>query len=96
MKIEICHFCETDYTYDNITFLLEGPAKEVNICEYCVSRANTMMNKRSKAELRYHRCHVCGQTKASWFYGDAPMVCLSCLKTMTSLIGLAKRIEYAQ
>lgn len=92
---EICHFCNKDYTNDNITYLLEGPAKEVNICEKCVERAHSLIDHRSKLLVSYHRCNVCGSSKESWHYGCSPFVCFDCLKTMNHLISLAKRIEYA-
>lgn len=95
MTIEICHFCEKDYTLDNHTYLLEGPAREVNMCEICVDRANSIIDNNYENMMSHHRCNMCGDIKETWFYGCSPFVCFDCIQTMSQLVQLAKRVEHA-
>ena len=88
--LEVCHFCGTDFTHDHDTYLLRGPSREVNICEYCVKKAASVINDLSDSTINYRRCDICGISRESVFFGQSPIICSHCLRITIRIIQYVK------
>ena len=87
---DICHFCGHNYSNDNFTYLIEGPAHEASICEHCVKNGILLYSLEVTSVSFYKRCDVCGLSLDSIFFGHAPSICTECLHITEQLIESAK------
>ena len=81
----VCHFCEYDYTKNDYAILIEAPASGIKICMDCVKKGLIVIADQQDPVTSFNRCAVCGVSPKKRFYGQAPIICGSCLDTVAEI-----------